>query len=99
MSSAAGPPSSSMPDKDEEEVGRVSSGQNLKQTERSQDRPIVYATQKWTVIDKKKIDSFAIKLQAEGGINMRSWNKVMGEQQLLPNMEIQREAFRLYQNL
>ena len=51
------------------------------------------------MIDKKKIDSFAIKLQAEGGINMRSWNKVMGEMQLLPNMEVQRDAFRVYRNL
>ena len=49
---------------------------------------IVYPSQKWTMVDKKKNDAFAIQLEAGGGFNMRSWNKVMGDKQLLPNMEI-----------
>ena len=49
---------------------------------------IVYPSQKWTMLDKKKNDAFAIQLEAGGGFNMRSWNKVMGDKQLLPNMEI-----------
>lgn len=45
------------------------------------------------MVDVKKIDMFAVKMQAQGGYNMYSWNKVVPERHLMPNVEIQREAF------
>ena len=42
----------------------------------------------WAKMDVKKIDMFAVKLQAEGGYNMCSWNKVVPERQLMPNVDI-----------
>ena len=50
-------------------------------------------------LNKKKIDLIAVKLQQEGGLNLQAWNKVMNEKPILPNIDIQREAFRMYQKL
>lgn len=57
-----------------------------------------YKKKDWARIDRKAVDSLAVKMQEQGGFNMQAWNKVMGLQ-LMPNIDIQRDNFRKYQNL
>ena len=65
----------------------------------SESGDFIFKKKDWRLHDVKKIDMFAVKLQAEGGYNMYSWNKVVPTRQLMPNIDLQREAFRKYKKL
>ena len=39
---------------------------------------MLFKKKDWAVIDRKAVDTFAVKMQEQGGFNMQAWNKVMG---------------------
>ena len=55
-----------------------------------------FKSRDWAKIDHKKIDMFAVKMQQEGGFNIKSFNKV-SRVPLLPPQTVVRSAFKKYQ--
>ena len=57
-----------------------------------------YKSKDWAKIDLKRVDMFAVKMQQEGGFNMKSFNKV-SKHTLVPTQKVIRKAFEQYQKL
>ena len=57
-----------------------------------------YKSKDWAKVDIKRIDMFAVKMQQEGGFNVKSFNKV-SKHTLAPTQKVIRKAFEQYKKI
>ena len=57
-----------------------------------------YKSKDWAKVDMKRIDMFAVKMQQEGGFNVKSFNKV-SKHTLVPTQKVIRKAFEHYRKI